>query len=79
MGNEELARELGEIRTEIKHLAKNQADHMERVDNAFARGSDRMREIEHRTWKQWVAIIVVAVAGSQAGPWITKALGLPTP
>lgn len=64
-----LGREIEHVREDIQALTTS-------TQEAFQRGSDRMKDLEAAKWKQWVAIIVVAITAGKASPWIYKVLGI---
>ena len=77
--NEELAVSLARVEEQVKAASCRQKLIIEKIDKLTEDHEYRIRGLENTTWKNRVALIVLATLGGGAGAWVAKLLGLPMP
>jgi len=77
--NEELAIAMARVEEQIKSARKDHSKMDEKLDKITNDYEFRLRNLETTTWKNRVALILLAALGGGAGAWVAKFLGLPLP
>ena len=77
--NEELAVSMARVEEQVKAAVCRQKTMMEKIDKLTDDHEYRLRDLENASWKNRVALIVLATLGGGAGAWVSKFLGIPLP
>lgn len=77
--NEELAVSLARVEEQVKAASCRQRLIIQKIDKLTDDHELRIRDLETTTWRNRLALIILATLGGAGGSWVVKFFGLPMP